>query len=175
MRTLSWGVWRELHAAFLGSDSQPHPSEKMWFPDCSLLLLHRLMSQVPSPVPQPALTLCFTETHLISKPLSPFLDSIYSGAGRLQKSKLHIVIWTCVKMPFMPANQHQSIQGFCLEQPPQWPSVCAFAPALTEVLPQGRAFPLRCLFQLHELLLDKNLGLHPVRGKFPSHVRTSAN
>lgn len=50
-----------LHIVFLKSDSQSRPSEKTWFPDCSFVSTHPLVSQVPSPVPEPALTLGFAE------------------------------------------------------------------------------------------------------------------
>lgn len=109
MRTLFWRVWQVLHVAFLKSDSQSHPSEKTWFPYCSFTSTHCLVSQVPSPVPQPPwpLALQKDQTHLTLKPLSPFSDRVYSCAGKLQKFKLHIVIWTCVKMPFISINPYK--------------------------------------------------------------------
>lgn len=81
-----------LHVALSNVDSQSHPSEKTWFPNCSFTSTHRLVFQVPSPVLRPPwpLALQKDQTHLISKPLSLFLDCVYSWAGKLQNSYLDL-------------------------------------------------------------------------------------
>lgn len=155
---------------------QPTPffRENVWFPDCPAT---RPPHFVSGPVPGPAWPLALQQahTHLILKPLSPPLDSVYSWAGPLQKSKLHVGIRTCMKMPFMTPNWTSIHTGVSARTAP----VVAFqlSPTVTDRTraPWSSPFPLRCLLQLQEWVLDRNLGLHPVGWTLPSYSRTSAH
>lgn len=84
----------------------PSFRENTWLPDCAFTCSHLLVSQVLSPGPRSALTRGFAETSnsLDFKVSLSSLGLCLFIAGQLQKSKLHIVIWTRIKMLFMPPN-----------------------------------------------------------------------
>lgn len=83
----------------------PSFRENTWLPDCPSTRSHLLVSQVLSPGPRSALTRGFAET---SNSLD-FKASLFPWTLSIQglcncRNPNFIVIWTCIKMLFMPPN-----------------------------------------------------------------------